>query len=153
MTHISCSVTALLLCTTGADMKPLKTDLVFQTADTLVAIEWRKVCELENLLAEKLLAVPGGPKVFTTSGDMVHAVVVGDVAWMLEDDGVNLILCSADHLGGEETHFGNPTSRFDMDLGWVDYEEDVLAQQQEMLLTALSESHQPVIVVAHRDAE
>lgn len=132
-------------------MKPLKTDLVFQDTLCEAAEEWRKVCELENLLAEKLLAVPGGPKVYHVPGDPAHAITVGDIAWLLKDEGDHLVLCSADYLAQHDGVVYDVVNRFDTGLDWIDHGEDVLVQTQELLTTALTDRYMPIIVRVSAD--
>ncbi len=105
----------------------LRKDIVFQNAPQPYASLWNNVSVLENQLAEKLLARPAALEGF---------VLVDRDAWLLVEAGDHLQLCHANLVGGELV---DETSRFDVDLGWVDIEEDALQSYLDVLQTAVEE--------------
>lgn len=90
----------------------IKYDAVHADAPGQLGDLWRKMAEAENALAEKLLPYPLG-----------SAITNDDSAWHLEADGDTLNLVHSSIVEGKAV---NQASRFDIDLAWVDVEEEGL---------------------------
>lgn len=131
-------------------MKPLKEEILFQDTRDHLLVEWRHFCELENEVARKLLATPGGPTVLAAGSGEAHAIVVGDIAWVLVEEVEWVALYSGNYDRASNT-VTDLTTRHDVGLGWVDYDQDVLAQGQELLRAALSADVGPVSVTVVAD--
>mgnify|MGYP006186351433 CR=1 FL=1 len=79
-----------------------------------------------------------------------HAIVVGDIAWVLVEEVEWVALYSGNYDRASNT-VTDLTTRHDVGLGWVDYDQDVLAQGQELLRAALSADVGPVSVTVVAD--
>jgi hypothetical protein len=97
----------------GKHADRIKTDMVFADAPGEIGMLWNNLCVLENQLAELLAASPEGTR-----------AINGHEVWYLENVAGELILMHA-MLDGDEPK--EPSSRFDIDLEWVDYGADELA--------------------------
>lgn len=75
---------------------------------------WTQLGEIENEIAKKLMSRPKGT-----------VLVLDEQGWMLKDDGQYLVLV---HGHWSDGHLACLTSRFDMNLEWVDIEEYELCQ-------------------------
>jgi hypothetical protein len=103
----------------------IKMDPVFADAPEPLGMHWRNLCNMENMLAIRLLERPG----------MMVAHEMD--AWYLSEQGEcePLVLVHSNYSDGE---LNNESSRFDFDLDWVDVEapdlEDLIKRLQHVLI-------------------
>lgn len=104
--------------------KALRTCGVFQDAPGMISAYWSEITSAENQLASILCDHPIG----------LITILDGN-AWLLQEEGEELVLVHAQYIGGKLV---NESTRFDIDLGWVDEEEESLLSYASLVRQAAS---------------
>lgn len=106
------------------DHKNLRTGAVFGNAPVPLGSMWAELSELEDRLADRLLAMPPGSR------------VIGEtMGWRLrEREGMIELACG--RIDGRR--LVDLRSRFEISLTWVDFDEDELQLQIDALRDALA---------------
>lgn len=105
-------------------MSKLKTEMVFINVPGELGSLWHNLCVLENLLGELLVGKPLGTQ-----------AIDGNDVWYLDEVDGELILM---HATLHEGRLIEPSSRFDIDLEWVDIGPEELQFYNESLQTIIN---------------